>query len=141
MKKQKNSTHLRDGTIDVCPNSRVRSSTKNRRLGRTLLTPKSVNDKLNTKIQRCWETPSQPKPVVLSKVRIVRTMRRERTKCMRQKKKVKHTYETVTTATWTQRRYDRSLSSISGTKIPRRVLSLALSRVTGRAQTIAVKGR
>jgi hypothetical protein len=59
------------------------------------------------------------------------------------KKKVKLTltYETVTIATWTQRRYDRSLSSDSGTKIPRRVLPLALSRVTGRAQTIAVKGQ
>ena len=25
-----------------------------------LLTPKSVNDMLNTKVQRYWETPSQP---------------------------------------------------------------------------------
>jgi len=26
----------------------------------TLLTPKSVNDALNSKVQRCWVTPSQP---------------------------------------------------------------------------------
>jgi hypothetical protein len=25
-----------------------------------LLTPKSVNDTMNTKVQRCWVTPSQP---------------------------------------------------------------------------------
>ena len=30
------------------------------RSGKTLLTPKSVNDTMNTKVQRCWVTPSQP---------------------------------------------------------------------------------
>ena len=28
--------------------------------GMSLLTPKSVNEMMNTKVQRCWETPSQP---------------------------------------------------------------------------------
>ena len=36
------------------------SSTNNRGQGNTLRTPKSVNDTMNTKVQRCWVTPSQP---------------------------------------------------------------------------------
>ena len=37
-----------------------RSSTKDCVQGNMLLTPKSVNDTMNTKVQCCWVTPSQP---------------------------------------------------------------------------------
>jgi hypothetical protein len=36
------------------------SSKNNRGQGDRLRTPKSVNDTMNTKVQRCWVTPSQP---------------------------------------------------------------------------------
>ena len=48
--------------IVLSPNSRVTGRAQIIAVkGMTLLTPKSVNDTLNTKFNAAWETPSQPK--------------------------------------------------------------------------------
>ena len=51
------------------------SSTNDLSQRNVLLTPQSVDDTMNTEVQGCWETPSQPNPVVLLKAGTVRTMR------------------------------------------------------------------
>ena len=56
-------------------------------LKKTFLTPKSVNNMMNAKVQHYWETPVED----------------EGRRSMRQKKKVQHTYETVTIAKWIRR--------------------------------------